>query len=260
MDEARMPRALGDVLHFFAPELTGSDAVSEDRNNEALPLIGVPFASADPVRAALLWNLAVEAARQHARAALLAPRSLCATPAWPPPGRGPLGAMSIRAEVDEPAELARIAQEWVRDAAPRDRALALAALPASYLDKPADAEALLRWTLLLVRPHEAEAHDAWAALEAVATHSRDARIGVTIFGVRSIKEARDCFEHMATAAEQRLGCTLISYGLLVDDIHLSRAIVTGRPISLTSAHATSARALADVASMLLEDAHGAADG
>ncbi len=255
-----MPRDLGDVLHFFAPELTGSAAATATERHEALPLVGVPFANADPVRAALLWNLAVEAARQHARAALLAPRSLCATPAWPLPGRGPLGALAIRVDADEPAELARIAEAWVRGAAPRDRTLALAALPASYLEKAADAEALLRWTLLLVRPHEAEAHETWSALEAIATHARDARIGVTIFGVRSLAEARDCFEHLAAAAEQRLGSTLISYGLLVDDVHLSRSIVTGRPIALASAHATSARALTDVASMLLEDAHGAADG
>jgi len=255
-----MPRDLGDVLHFFAPELTGSVAVPTGTADAALPLVGVPFAGEDPVRAALLWNLAVEAARQNARAALLAPRSLCATPAWPLPGRGPLGAVSIRADADAPAELARIAEEWVRSAAPRARALALVALPASYLDKTADAEALLRWTLLLVRPHEAEARDTWTALEAIATHSRSARIGVTVFGVRSIAEASDCFEQLAAAAEQRLGCTLISYGLLVDDVHLSRSIVTGRPIALASAHAASARALADVAAMLLEDAHGAADG
>jgi len=255
-----MPRDLGDVLHFFAPELTGGAATPANGTDEVLPLVAVPFANADPVRGALLWNLAVEAARQHARAALLAPRSLSVTPAWPLPGRGPLGALSIRAETEEPAELARIAREWVRGAASRDRTLALVALPASYLDKTADTEALLRWTLLLVRPHEAEAPDAWNALEAIATHSRDARIGVTVFGVRSIAEARDCFEHLAAAAEERLGHTLISYGLLVDDVHLSRSIVTGRPIALASAHATSARALADVAAMLLEDAHGAADG
>ena len=75
----------------------------------------------------------------------------------------------------------------------------------------------------------------------------------------SIAEARDCFDRLATAAGQRLGCTLVSYGLLVDDVHLSRSIVTGRPIALASAHATSARALADVAAMLLGDAHGAGD-
>ena len=253
-----MPRELGDVLHFFAPELNGSIAASANERVETLPLVGVPLTNADPVRGALLWNLAVEVARQGARAALLAPRSLCATPAWPLPGRGPLGALAIRVDTDEPAELARRAEEWVRAAAPRDRALALAALPASCLSKAADAEALLRWTLLLVRPHEAVARDAWTALEAITTHSRDARIGVTVFGVRSIAEARDCFDHLAAAAGQRLGCTLISYGLLVDDEHLSRSIVTGRPIALASAHATSARALADVAAMLLGDAHGAA--
>jgi hypothetical protein len=51
----------------------------------------------------------------------------------------------------------------------------------------------------------------------------------------------------------------VSYGLLVDDIHLSRSIVTGRPIVLTRAHGAATQALADVAAMLLADAHGAAD-
>lgn len=255
-----MPRDLSDVLHFFAPELTGAAVAAATSDETALPLVGVPFASADPVRGALLWNLAVEAARQGARSALLAPRSLCATPAWPLPGRGPLGAQALRVDSDEAAEMARAAEEWVRAESPRDRSLALAAMPAATLHKAADAAALLRWTLLLMRPDEVEAREAWSALEAIATHARDARIGVTVFGVRSIAEARDCFEHIALRAEERLGATLVSYGLLVDDVHLSRSIVTGRPIVLASAHATSARALTDVASMLLADAHGDADG
>ena len=254
-----MPRELADVLHLFAPELTGSSvAISAD--GERLSLVGVPFATADPVRSALLWNLAVELARQGARSALLAPRALCAAPAWPLPGRGPLGALSLRVDADEPAELARSAEEWVRSAAPRDRSLGLVALPGSCLHKAADAAALLRWTLLVLRPDEVESAAAWSALESIATHARDARIGVTLFGVRTIAEARDAFERLAGAAEERLGCPLVSYGLLVDDVHLSRSIVTGRPIALASAHAASARALADVASMLLEDTHGSADG
>ncbi len=255
-----MPRELGDVLHFFAPELTGAAVAAATREDEALPLIGVPLASADPVRGALLWNLVVEAARQGARTALLAPRSLCATPAWPLPGRGPLGAQAIRVDSDEAADMARSAEEWVRGAAARDRSLALAALSPACLHKAVDAAVLLRWTLLLLRPDEVTGREAWAALEAIATHARDARIGVSVFGARGITEARDCFEQLAIAVEDRLGATLVSYGLLVDDVHLSRSIVTGRPIALTSPHATSARALADVASMLLADAHGAADG
>jgi hypothetical protein len=255
-----MPRELGDVLHYFAPELTGGAVSAAEAADRALPLVGVPLAGVDPVRGALLWNLAVEAARQGANTALLAPRSLCATPAWPLSGRGPLGAQAIRIDSDEAADVAQRAEEWVRAATSRDRSLALAALPASCLSKAADAAVLLRWTLLLVRPDEIGTRETWTVLEAIATHARDAQIGVTLFSVRTLAEARDCFERLAAAADEKLGAKLISYGVLVDDVHLSRSIVTGRPIALASAHAASARALTDVASMLLSDAHGAVDG
>jgi hypothetical protein len=51
-----------------------------------------------------------------------------------------------------------------------------------------------------------------------------------------------------------LGRDLASYGLLVDDLHIYRAIVSRRPIGLEHPQSRAARALRDVARLLLEDA------
>jgi MinD-like ATPase involved in chromosome partitioning or flagellar assembly len=46
----------------------------------------------------------------------------------------------------------------------------------------------------------------------------------------------------------------VSYGLLVDDLHVYRAIVARRPIGLEHPQSPAARALRDVARLVLEDA------
>lgn len=240
-----MPRDLGDVLHLFAPEL----APDADPIGARSPLVGVPFARPDAVRSALLWNLAVEAGRQGARTALVAPGALGGAALA---DAGVLGVEAHRVEAG-PTMLTRCADEAVRRLTARGRALVLAAFPAAWLQKGADVAPLLDWTLVFVRPDEASLREASASLEAVATHAPKARLGVTVYGVRSLLEARDCFEHLALGIERRFGSALTSYGVLVDDVHLSRSIVTGRPIALANAHTPAARALADVASLLLGD-------
>ena len=240
-----MARDLGDVLHLFAPELAGGEIAPALRP----PIVGAPIARPDPTSMALLRNLAVETARQGVRVSLLAPDALAAGGE----SSALLGVATPRAD-EEPGALANAAQQTLR-AAPRfERAFVFAAFPAAWLAKAADLGSLLSWSLVFVRPDEASLRDAAHALESVATQAPDARLGVTVHGVRTIAEARDCFEHLALRIERRLGCTLTSYGVLVDDVRLSRSIVTGRPISLTSPHSAAARALGDVASMLLEDA------
>lgn len=241
-----MPRDLGDVLHLFAPELAGSASA-------VAPLVGAPIARPDPTGLALLRNLAVEVARQGARVSLLAPNDGEAHADL-------VGVATPRLAGDEPGALVREAESALR-AAPRfERAFVLAAFPSDWLAKAADVSALLRWTLVFVRPDESSLADAAWALESIATQSPQARLGVTVHGVRTVTEARDCFEHLALRIERRLGCSLTSYGVLVDDVRLSRSIVTGRPISLASPHSAAARALADVASLLLADAGCDRDG
>ncbi|RIL06755.1 MAG: hypothetical protein DCC71_05645 [Proteobacteria bacterium] len=240
-----MPRDLGDVLHLFAPEL-GPDV---DPLTARRPLVGIPFARPDAVRSALLWNLAVEASRQSARTALVAPGALGGAALA---DAGVLGVEAHRVEAG-PSMLVQCADEALRRLTARGRGLVLAAFPAAWLQKGADVAPLMGWTLVFVRPDESSLREAAASLEAVASQSPQARLGVTVYGVRSLLEARDCFEHLALGLERRFGSSLTSYGVLVDDVHLSRSIVTGRPIALANAHTPAARALADVATLLLGD-------
>lgn len=250
-----MARDLGDVLHLFAPELAGA-ARAEEELAALRPLVGVPLAAPDPAVLALLRNLAVETARQGAGVSLLAPASLGAGAA----GERPHAGVSERRTPDDPAATARAAEQALA-ALPRfARRFGFAAFPSAWLAKASELGALLRWTLVFVRPDEAALTDASVALEAVAAHAPRARLGVTVYGVRTIVEARDCFEHLALRIERRFGVALTSYGVLVDDVRLSRSIVTGRPIPLVSPHSGSARALADVASLLLGDAAQDVDG
>jgi len=248
-----VPRDLGDVLHYFLPEVEG--APQPARGGAAL--LSIPLLGRDLVRAALLWNLAVEAARQGARVTLLAPSGAdCA--AWPGAGRGPLGIDLVEVPGEEPADLARAAEASAAQAG--DDGLVLAGVPAPWLAKGADAGALLDWVVALVRPDDRERDEGWAVLEAVASQAPHARLGAAVFGVRSLAEARHTFESIAARSERELGRELASYGVLIDDVQLSRSIVTRRPIALSQPASAAARALADVASLWLADARIASGG
>jgi hypothetical protein len=240
-----MPRDLGDVLHLFAPELGTAVAGAGE---PAPPLVGVAFAHPDPVQSALLWNLAVEIGRQQARVGVVAPGALLGAAF----GRDALGVAVERVEAG-PAAVASAAEQMLRRIEARERALVFGAFDTSWLAKSTEWSALLRWSLVFARPDERSLRDCAEALAAIATESPQARLGVTVYGVRNRTEARDCFEHLALGVERRFGCPLTSYGVLIDDVHLSRSIVTGRPIGLASPQSGAARALADVASLVLAD-------
>ncbi len=67
-------------------------------------------------------------------------------------------------------------------------------------------------------------------------------------------EAEAAFSRLADATSRRLGLPLTSYGLLVDDLHVYRAIVAQRPIGMVHPQSPAARSMGDVAQLLLEDA------
>src|SRR5262249_30686772 len=78
LSESRVPRELRDVLPYFTPELEAG----ESSPTASAPPLAVPLLGRDMVRAALLWNLAVEAARQGAQATLVTPVAAEDAP-WP---------------------------------------------------------------------------------------------------------------------------------------------------------------------------------
>jgi len=222
-------------------------------------LVCVPIAARDVARPALLWNLAVEMARQGTPAALVVPApGGCA--AWPAPGRGPLGVEVVEAEPATLPVLAEAARAAGARAAARSTTppFVLIGVPVASLRKDADAASLLERVLLLTRPDERELLETWAALDAIAEQAPGAALGACVFGVRSLADARRTFESLAALAELELERTLTSYGVLIDDVHLSRSIVSQRPIALAQPGTPAARALADVAAMLIADAGGEA--
>ena len=87
-----------------------------------------------------------------------------------------------------------------------------------------------------------------------------AEVGVTLHGVESVAEARPAFGRLAGRFEAELGRPLRSFGLLLDDLLVYRAVVERRPVVLSHPQSLAARALADVARLLLGDARSGAPG
>lgn len=134
-----------------------------------------------------------------------------------------------------------------------DGAIVLECPPAELLSAAAAAPGAPELWLLLSSPDPDDLARARAQASEIATAQPRARIGATIHGVRRIAEARAAFEQLAGRLEAETGIAVRSYGLLVDDLHLYRAIVAQRPIGLAHPAAPATRALADVARLLLED-------
>jgi hypothetical protein len=115
-----LARELGDVLHYFIPE---PDPVTP-RQPRAVPggsplaIVAVPVGERDVVRAAFVWNLAVEAARRGAAAAVIAAGDEATESLWPQPGRGPLGTEFVPTFAPDLPSLAATALEVARTRPP----------------------------------------------------------------------------------------------------------------------------------------------
>jgi len=264
-----LPRDLADVLHYFLPEVEASaaapapapprrDARPANGSYAALPLVALPIGDRDVVRAAFAWNLCVEVARLGGRATLVAPACDAESPLWPEPGVGPLGAELVVCEAQGLGHLHRCALDVAVERAvatdPETGGVVLVRVPPVWLRGAADGAALLRWSLLFSSTDPDDLLETYGLAKLVRRAQVGARVGVTIHGVRRIGEARVAFQHLARTADENLGSPLASYGALVDDLHVYRAIVARRPIGLEHPQSPAARALRDVAGLILEDA------
>lgn len=216
----------------------------------------MPIGERDVVRAAFAWNLVVEAARLGSSATLLAPDGRETAPLWPEVGHGPLGAEVLLTAATDLGSLSRAALDVAvsRAADAREGGLVVVRVPPAWLAEARVGHALLRWSLLFSSPERRDLLETYRMAKRVLRALPDASVGVTIHGVRRVAEAARAFQHVAGVSLRHLGRPLLSYGLLLDDLHVYRAIVSRRPIGLEHPQSRAARALQDVARMLLEDA------
>lgn len=265
-----MPRDLVDVADYFLPRAssvqhtTSKNGAPGSRPPEpahtgrpaALPIVAVPVGERDVVRAAFVWNLAVEVARLGSSATLIAPSPPEPSPIWPEAGPGPVGAEVVLTPADGLARLHRAALDLAvaRAADSAEGGVVFACIPPAWLGRPVNGHALLRWVLLFASTERLDLLETYGLAKRVLAASHEARIGVTIHGARRVSEAQSAFLHLAGVAARHLGRDFASYGFLVDDLHVYRAIVSRRPIGLEHPQSRAARALRDVAQLLLEDA------
>lgn len=257
-----MPRDLGDVLHYFLPvaEPPAAPAAGAERAESerpaALPLLTLPVAPRDVVRAAFAWNLTVELARLGAHATLLAPLDAASAPLWPEAGRGPLGTRVVHSAAADLGALGRAAldEAVARAAEAPDGGVVLVCAPPGWLRDASVVRPLLRWVLLFGTPEPRDLCEAYSLAKLAFARGGEPRVGLAIHGVRRVAQAERAFAHVAGVSARHLGRTPVSYGLLADDLHVYRAIAARRPIGLEHPQSPAARALRDVARMLLEDA------
>lgn len=246
-----MARELRDVLHYFIDEQPPQQELRRQS------ILAVPIGERDVVHGAFLWNLAAEVARDGAETVVVAPAKRDAGPAWAELGGGS-GVRYVPTFASDLAELSATVQEVAVPAARRrgGDALVLAEIPEDWVAQPcrlAQGDPLLAWCLLFTTPEAGDLRRALARAEKLVARRPDARVGVTVHGVRHLEEARDAFLNLAQAAERHLDRPLLSYGLLLDDLDVYRAIVEQRALGATRPQSRAARALRDVARLIRED-------
>jgi hypothetical protein len=290
--DPKLPRKLEDVLDYFLPEAgvpasvkranAHSDAelqptrpshpewspsanpIPRTRADRpaALPIIALPIGDRDVVHAAFAWNLVVEFARFGASATLLAPADRAAASLWPPSGRGPIGAELELVCATNLRELNRAALDVAvsRAAEAKNGGVVLTRVPPAWLNGLSDGRALLRWVLLFAATESNDLRETYGLAKRVLRASPSSRVGITIHGARRIEEAERAFSRFSDTTRRHLGHSVVSYGLLMDDLLIYRAIVAHRSIGLEHPQSRAARALRDVARLLFEDSQDHALG
>jgi hypothetical protein len=265
-----MPRDLADVLHHLIPESTpeveplrpAAPRPAVVSGPAALPVVGVPVGDRDVVRAALVWNLAVEIGRLGASAAVVAPEADRASALWPEESSSHLGADVVLVPAMTLGELARAARELATERAHqvKEGGLVFVRIPPLWLRDVSRGSDLLRWTLLFTSSESRDLLESYGIAKLVSQAEPGARLGITVHGARHQGEAEKAFTQLAEVVARRLQCGLTSYGLLVDDLHVYRAIVAQRPIGMVHPQSPAARSMREVARLVLDDAGGPTDG
>jgi hypothetical protein len=236
------------VIHYFL------DDAGEER--AAPPLLALPIGEKEPLRLAFVWNLAVELARRGVRPSLHVPESSTLRDLLPAPAVG--GVLAPELVLCGARTLPDFQRDVARAARPgRGDAIRLGIVPCEWLADPGDARAaadLFRWTLLFAAPDPTDLEAAADLASRLADAAPAGVLGVTVHAVESVAEAKAAFEQVAGPFEAKKGRPLRSYGLLLDDLLVYRGVVERRPVVLSHPQSLAARALADLAGLVLADA------
>lgn len=270
-----MPRDLADVLHYFMPELAPDDdphigvahtraraldeldpADAYERSSASLALAAVPIANHDIVRASLLTGLASEIIALGGDATILTPATSNADV---------LFAQSLEESprlriVTRPAgDLASLHCAAVDLAAARaddgaESGVVLVRIPPHWLRGAEQSPELLEWLLLFASPEQRNLSETYALAAAVLAENPKASVGITVYGAEGARDGAEAFALLAHSVEQRLGLTLTSYGTLVEDLDIYRAIVAGRALGRAHPNSLAAKALRETAKLVYERA------
>lgn len=272
-----MPRDLSEVLHYFLPEIDeradaprpgspealetpppvpSSGALQAKKPDPALPVLFVPCGEQDVVRAALAWSLTVETARLGGRAVMLAPQSDRDSPLWPAPGTGPCGSEFVLRHARDLTDLCEAASALATEhSSPDDRGgIVFVATPPNWLEESAAPAMQPRWMLALSSARPADIEDFIEQAGRILAKHPQASLGLTLLGVSTGAEARKVHEALTPRAKAAHGQIPKPYGLVVDDLHLYRAITAQRPVGIAYPQAPVTRALREVAGLLYQDA------
>jgi hypothetical protein len=238
-------RDLGDVLHYF---IDGAPAAGRR-------VLAVPLGERDLVRSALVLGLAAELASAGRPAVLAAPGACEAL--GHAESASPQGVERVASDAGDAGALAAHVEALLGEASAGRRGIVLAPLPPAWIDGSSRPGALLDWSLVLATPQPRDLDRAFGLLARIDLAAPGGRLGVTVHGIRDLDEARDAFLALAVRSESELGRPLLSYGCLLDDLDVCRALVARRPLGLVRPASRAARALRDVARLLAEDAAAA---
>jgi len=262
----------------LAPPRRRTPPPRRETSRAPLSILGVPLGERDVVHAAYTWNLAVETTRLGGSSAIITPDLDRAAPLWPATGSEPRDLAIIHCAARSLPELRQAASELAaeRGKLARRGGIVFARIPPDWLagaDLGADpelrtraatgaapgrdsapAEAWIRWLLVFTSTRRRDMEATFERVSRWVQQRPGLEVGVTIHGVRQIAEARAAYDELAQTCTERLGVSLASYGLLVDDLEVYRSIAAARPISVAHPHSPATRALTDVARLLYGDA------
>jgi len=272
-----LPRDLSDVLHYFMPELDRPDETPPLRPPEAtapstaetggeagcLPLASVPVGDSDLLRAGLVRSLAEEVGQLGGRTILVTPETKNARGLFADAVglRGNAGSAEI--EVVAAHSLHELASRAIERASELKAAadvdgVVIARIPPAWLEGALLPSELFEWLLLFTSPHERNLSDAYALASRVLAENPEAEIGVAVHGAAGRTEGEAAFGLLARSVEQRMGRSLVSYGMLVDDLDVYRSLAARQALGCAHPDSPARAALHEAAKRVFERARKAA--